>query len=285
MATTASGLESTALPGIRRGSALRLSATLLVAASWVSAAIFGAYIIAFFGGMAARGATTRWNEALPALYDSSQPWAAVALGSHFITGGILLLLGPIQLIGRVRRALPALHRWLGRAYVLSAALAGLGGLGFIVSTGTIGGSLMNLGFGLYGTLMVAAAVLAYMHARAGRLAVHRAWAIRLYALTVGSWLYRMEYGFWFLSVGKLGHTSHFSGWFDGVMVFFFYLPNLAVAELFIRSGNSERHPALRLATAAILLAASAFVLVATWFFTARYWGPGMASGVTGAPLG
>ena len=264
---------------------MRWSATLLVAASWVSAAIFGAYIILFFGGMAARGTTACWNEALPALYDANLPLAALALGSHFITGGILLLLGPIQLIGAVRRAVPALHRWLGRTYVLSAGLAGLGGLGFIVSKGTIGGPLMNVGFGLYGALMVLAAALAYAHARAGRYEAHRGWAIRLYALTVGSWLYRMEYGFWFLTAGKLGHTSHFTGSFDAVMMFFFYLPNLAVAELFIQARYAGHNPGLRLITVVALLAASVFVMVATWSFTTDYWGPGMVSGITGAPLG
>jgi ABC-type transport system involved in multi-copper enzyme maturation permease subunit len=163
---------------------LRWSATLLVLASWISAAIFGAYIILFFGGMAARGTTERWNEALPVLYDRNLPLAALAIGSRFITGGVLLLLGPIQLIGVIRRSTPAPHRWLGRIYVLSAGLAGLGGLGFITSKGTIGGPLMNVGFGLYGALMVLAAALAYAHARAGRYEMHRAWTIRLYALTV-----------------------------------------------------------------------------------------------------
>ncbi|WP_157216539.1 DUF2306 domain-containing protein [Flavisphingomonas formosensis] len=284
MATSSQGLATGASSRGARGSALRWSATLLVAASWVSAAIFGAYIILFFGGMAARGTTLRWNEALPALYDARLPLAALAIGLHFITGGILLLLGPIQLIGAIRRAVPALHRWLGRAYVLSAGLAGLGGLGFIVSKGTIGGPLMDVGFGLYGALMVLAATLAYAHARAGRPERHRAWAIRLYALTVGSWLYRMEYGFWFLTAGKFGHTSHFTGWFDMVMVFFFYLPNLAVAELFIQARHSGHGSTLRLAAATALLTASVFVIVATWFFTAAYWGPGMVSGLTGAPL-
>lgn len=273
-----------ALPGGPRLSVLRWSAVLLVAASWVSATIFGAYILLFFGGMMARGTSSRWNEALPALYDGSLPLAALALGSHFITGGILLLLGPIQLIGKVRRAVPALHRWLGRAYLLSAVFAGLGGLGFIVSKGTIGGPLMDVGFGLYGALMILAATLAFARARAGRYEAHRVWAIRLYALTVGSWLYRMEYAFWFLTNGHAGHTSHFTGWFDAVMVFFFYLPNLAVAELFIRARYDGRGLILRHATAIALAAASGFVVVATWSFTAHYWGPGMVSGLTGAPL-
>jgi hypothetical protein len=207
-------------PGRAHGNAgpLRWSARLLVAASWISAAIFGAYILAFFGGTAASGAAARWNESLPGLYDGHAPLAALAIGAHFVTGGILLLLGPIQLIGAVRAALPAVHRWLGRLYVLAAGLAGLGGLGFIVATGTIGGIVMDVGFAGYGVLMVLCAVQTYRFARVGMAERHRAWAIRLFALTVGSWLYRMEYGLWFLAVGRAGHQSDFGGWFDAFMV-------------------------------------------------------------------
>ncbi|PSJ42296.1 hypothetical protein C7I55_06475 [Sphingomonas deserti] len=265
-------------------SALRWSALLLVAASWVSGAIFGAYILAFFGGTAWQGLAARWNESLPALHDPATPLATAAIGAHFVAGGILLLLGPVQLIGRLRRALPAVHRWLGRVYVLCAGAAGLGGLAFILAKGTIGGPVMSGGFALYGLLMLVAAIATYRHARAGRTDRHRAWAIRLFALTVGSWLYRMEYGFWFMAVGRVGHSSDFSGWFDAIMCVFFYLPNLAVAELFIRARRPASRPALSVAATPVLLAASAFVMVATWFFTTRYWGPGMVSGFTGARL-
>lgn len=284
MATAASRLDVPDPNGGVQSAALLWSARILVAASWISAAIFGAYIIAFFGGVALSGASERWNESLPGLHDARNPLATIAIGAHFITGGVLLLLGPIQLIGSLRRSIPALHRWLGRIYVVSAGLAGLGGLGFILTRGTIGGGLMNIGFGLYGALMVLCATMAYTHARAGRYEQHRAWVIRLFALTVGSWLYRMEYGLWFLLFGRLGHSIEFTGWFDAIMVFFFYLPNLLVAELFIRARRQAPGTAANLGAAAVLLAASAFVVLATWTFTTDYWGPGMISGFTGAPL-
>lgn len=260
--------------------ALHWTAVLLVAATWLSGAIFGAYILAFFGGLAARGSADRWNDSLPHLYDVATPLATIAIGSHFLTGGVLLLLGPIQLIGGIRRAVPALHRWLGRLYVVCAGLAGMGGIGFIASKGAIGGVVMSAGFGIYGALMMLCAVLTYVSARERRYEQHRAWATRLFALTVGSWLYRMEYGFWFLTAGRLGHNSDFSGWFDAGMAFFFYLPNLAVAEFFIRARGTTTSPALKVSAAAVLVAASAFVMVATWTFTSKYWGPGILRGIS-----
>src|SRR3546814_5621501 len=98
---------------------------------------------------------------------------------------------------------------------------------------------MDIGFAIYGALMILCAERAFTHARQRRFDAHRAWAIRLFALTVGSWLYRMEYALWYLVMGDLG-TDHFRGWFDAIMTFFFYIPNLAVAEFFIRAGTGKR---------------------------------------------
>ncbi|WP_313324742.1 DUF2306 domain-containing protein [Sphingobium yanoikuyae] len=253
--------------------ALRWSARLLVVASWASGAIFATYIIAFFGGAAIGDASQRWNGALPGLYDARSPSINLAIGAHFLAGGVLLLLGPIQLIGGVRRAVPWLHRGLGRIYVLSAGMAGLGGLAFIVGRGTIGGVLMDVGFGLYGALTVLCATMAYLRARSGRYERHRVWAIRLFALTIGSWLYRMEYGLWSVLFGGLGRGPGFSGWFDAVMVFFFYAPNLFIAELFIRAGRNGRGVLANGGAVALLLSASIFIVIATWMFTASIWGP------------
>jgi len=264
--------------------AVRWTGWSLAAATWVSGALFGLYILLFFGGAAAHGALDRWNESLDHLHPVNAPAATAGIGFHFLAGGLLLILGPIQLIGGIRRAVPAFHRWLGRLYVLSAGIAGAGGLTFILANGTVGGPVMSTGFGLYGALVVTAAMVSYVHARARRLETHRAWAIRLFALVVGSWLYRMEYAFWFMAIGRAGHTTSFHGLFDHVMTFFFYLPNLAVAELFIRSRSGSGSNATKAGACAVLLGATAFVVTATTYFTANYWGPGMVSGITGAPL-
>lgn len=260
---------------------LRWSSRLLVAATWISGALFAIYILGFFGGSAVRGVAERWNESLPGLHDAATPVATVAIGAHFLAGAILLLFGPIQLIGPVRRRFPRLHRFMGRAYVICALLAGVGGLGFILVAGTIGGWVMDVGFGLYGALMVLCAVMTYHHARHRRLDPHRAWAIRLFALTIGSWLYRMEYAGWTLATGGLGRGPEFSGWFDAVMAFFFFIPNLMVAEIFIRARNTERGPVINLTVTALLIVSIAFVVAATLLFTLNAWLPNAISGLTG----
>lgn len=264
-------------PSQRRSAAMtetafRWSGVALVCTVWISATLFGFYIVAFYVGALGDGQVAKWNQNLPGLYEPHSPAATAGLGLHFLAGGVILILGCIQLIRRVRTRWPALHRWLGRIYVSAALLAGLGGLTFILVVGTIGGSIMDVGFGLYGALMVLAAVQTYRYARARSLKLHRAWALRLFALAIGSWLYRMDYGFWLLLGGGRGHTHDFHGPFDHVMAFFFYLPNLLVVEAFIRA-QSAASPKIRLAAAGLFAGVTGFLLLGTYYFTKLYWGP------------
>lgn len=262
---------------------LRWSGIGLAGVSWLSAAMFGCYILAFYIAAAWQGHFSGWNGNLPALYAPGHPLSLLAMGGHMAMGGVLLLLGPLQLIGAVRRRWPAFHRWIGRLYVAAAGIAGAGGLIFIAARGTIGGIVMDIGFGLYGALMVWAAWQTYGLARARHLVRHRAWAIRLFALTTGSWLYRMDYGFWEILANGIGHTHDFRGPFDQVMVFFFYIPNLLVAELFIRARVRPRPGALSLSAAALLAACTLFVGVGSYYFTLYYWGPAILHGLEGHP--
>ncbi|GAB3044982.1 DUF2306 domain-containing protein [Spirosoma pulveris] len=258
----------------------RLSATLLRWASrilattvWLSTFLFGLYILAFYAAALYQGTMEHWNGVLPRLYEPETATATAGIGLHFAAGGIILILGSIQLLDSVRIRYPALHRWIGRLYVGACLLASVGGLVFIVGKGTIGGWVMNIGFGLYGLLMGWAALATYRHAIQRQVERHRIWALRLYALAIGSWLYRMDYGFWLLLTNGLGHTPTFSGPFDEVMAFFFYLPNLLIVELVSRAGSYRFPASLKLLASLVLVLATVFVGVGTYYFTRYYWGP------------
>jgi hypothetical protein len=260
---------------------LRWTSTALVVTVWISATLFGLYILAFYAGALVEGEMAQWNEVLPRLYGPDTPVATAGIGLHFAAGGIILVLGCIQLIDRVRVRYPALHRWLGRLYVAAALLAGLGGLIFIAMKGTVGGTVMDIGFSLYGVLTILAAVETFRHAWARRLEIHRVWALRLFALAIGSWLYRMDYGFWLLLTDGAGHTKDFGGPFDKVMSFFFYLPNLLVVEAFIRARRRTAMPALQLVAAGLLAGATGYLLLGTYFFTKILWGPAILDRLMG----
>jgi hypothetical protein len=66
----------------RRHDMLHWSATLLAFCIWVSGALFGAYILLFFGGTGVSGASARWNESLPGLQDGARPLTTLAIGTR-----------------------------------------------------------------------------------------------------------------------------------------------------------------------------------------------------------
>ncbi len=249
---------------------------------WTSALLFGMYILAFYATALFDGDVATWNKGLPGLYQPDRPVATIGIGLHFAAGGVILILGCIQLLSSVRARYIWLHRIIGRLYVGASMVAAVGGLIFIAINGTIGGTVMDVGFSLYGILMLVAAFETLRHARAGRLETHRAWALRLFALAIGSWLYRMDYGFWFMLADGIGHDGGFRGPFDRFMAFFFYVPNLLVVEAYLRAPDLTRSRAVRALSAVALLLATGFLLIGTYYFTRYKWGPAILAWL---PLG
>tara|TARA_R110002020_G_scaffold157241_19_gene339899 strand:+ start:1752 stop:2396 length:645 start_codon:yes stop_codon:yes gene_type:complete len=184
-------------------------------------------------GMLASLGITGLGEASHLLRDGA-PATNIAMFLHMGLGGLLSLLAPLQLSGALRRCRPRLHRGLGRVIVPLALTTSVAGLAYILLRGTIGGSLMDLGFGLYGLLLGLAAIMTWRFARAGDFQRHRAWALRLIVLALASWIYRLHYTFWTLATGGLYSRPDFTGLFDQIQLFAFYLPYLALLELYLR---------------------------------------------------
>lgn len=252
---------------------LQKSSALLVLIVWVSAVIFGLYILTFYAFSLFTNDFTNWNRILPGLYDPENKLATISIGLHFLCGGIILVLGCIQVMKRVRDAYPIFHRWAGRIYVTSAIISAVGGLIFIFQKGTIGGTPMDIGFGLYGLITFVTATLTIYFARLKNMKKHRAWALRLFAVAIGSWLYRMEYGFWYILFDGYGSNTTLSGPFDVFMAFFFYLPNLLVAEIIIGNKTIFNNTGMKIFGTILLFLASLFILVGTYYFTKQLWGP------------
>jgi len=253
--------------------ALAWSIRLISALVWTSTLLFGLYILAFYAVPFFQQDMHSWNATLNNLYSEDTSTATAGIGLHFMAGGLILIFGCVQLMGSVRARFPLLHHWLGRIYVTAALLTAIGGLVFVVSKGTIGGWVMDLGFGLYGVLMIVCAVMTIRLAMAKQFVDHRRWALRLFALAVGSWLYRMDYGFWYLLTDNAGHNETFTGPFDYVMDFFFFIPNLLVVEIILRAPIAAWRPVMLWCFSGVLVVASGFVILGTYAFTTLYWGP------------
>ena len=197
---------------------------------------FGAYI-----ALRASGATIKsyeqWQNLVAGLpMPTASEWIAnLGIGLHFVMGTVLVLAWPILLSARIRSRHRKVHRWTGRIYVTAGFLAGAGGMSYIVTHGTFSRAAA-IAFSVWGAVMMLSSVMAYVHARARRFDRHRAWAIRLFAMVLGSWLFDIEIQAWTNWAGGIGmNADGASGPFDLAMLVLFFVPNLLVAEFFIRN--------------------------------------------------
>ena len=108
------------------------------------------------------------------------------LAMHLAGGATALATGAWQLDTSLRARRPALHRWLGRLYILAVFIGGIGGA--ILAPASMFGRITHFGFGglAFGWLLTTGA--AYLQARAGDFAAHRRWVPNL--LVVEFWLVR-----------------------------------------------------------------------------------------------
>lgn len=170
------------------------------------------------------------------------PATNLAIFGHMALGALLMVFVPLQFWPGLRARFTAYHRWAGRLLCAGAALTGVGGLGYIFVRGTIGGLWMDIGFALYGGLLVCCAGQAIRYARLRVFDRHLRWALRLLLLTFGSWIYRLHYGVWYAFTDGLASTPEFDGAFDLAQNFAFYLPYLLLLELWLRR-RPHPHPA------------------------------------------
>ena len=165
--------------------------------------------------------------------------ANAAMMLHIFAGTVLVTLVPMQLIRALRQRFNRFHRALGAMLIMLALITGLAGITYIPLRGTIGGPVMSAGFFLYGLCLFSAALMVAHMARTKNRAGHWAWGLRLFWLALGSWLYRVHYTLWYLLTGGIGSEPDFSGPFDLIQNFAFFIPYLLAVQIWIARKRSQ----------------------------------------------
>lgn len=153
---------------------------------------------------------------------------------HVSAAPVALAAACFQLMPRLRARRPALHRWTGRVYGVAILIAGLGAL--VMAPGANGGIVASLGFGLLAVLWIGFTVLGVAKARAGETAAHRRWMIRSFALTFAAVTLRLELLPMMASGMTFVEAMTLLAWVS-------WVPNLIVAELFLRRPRPRAVPA------------------------------------------
>jgi uncharacterized membrane protein len=206
----------------------RLVPTLIWWMIFLVSAVFGAYALAV-------GLTELLHQ-LGLMQDAPPRAVPLAFVIHALTGGLVLIIGPLQFNGRLRRRWRRLHRLLGRIYVGAIWLASVTGLWSAVFFAE--SSAAQIAFGLAAVLWFVATTLAFLRARAHRFQAHREWMTRSFAVS----LFFVTFPIW---VEGLASTSLPPEVSYPLGISLGWILNLVVAELWIRH---ERQQKRRVAT-------------------------------------
>jgi uncharacterized membrane protein len=145
---------------------------------------------------------------------------------HIIFSMLAILIGPFQFLPGLRKGrLLKVHRWLGRAYLLSVLLGGLSGL--YMAQFAYGGIITELGFGTLACLWLYTGYRAYRDIRNKNIEGHREWMIRNYALTLAGLMLRVWVPLSIPTGIDFAMAYRFIGWLC-------WVPNLFVAEWIVR---------------------------------------------------
>lgn len=115
---------------------------------------------------------------------------ALAGWAHTMGGAVAVLIGPLQLITKIRTTWPRVHVWMGRTYLLAVLAGALGGLYFAPSGDA--GVFGNIGFATLALFWLYSGAQAYLAIRRGDVQTHRRWMLRNYALTFAAATLRIQ---------------------------------------------------------------------------------------------
>lgn len=229
----------------------------LSAATWFVAATLGQWAFVFFILAFHLPPTVRGD--FLALNDKPHITGWVpgdALGNaqfltHVFVAAVVTFAGLLQLVPALRRRWPALHRWNGRLFMVTALVATLTGFYLTFVRGSQLGLGSTISISLNGLLTLIFVGLAWRSALNRDYASHRAHALRAWLLVNGVWFLRIGIMLAGLLLAPLGVRMGYDGaLFVGVSFLSWMLP-LAIVELYLRAERST-HGGLQYAVAGLL---------------------------------
>ena len=158
----------------------------------------------------------------------ARPWG---IYSHVIFGVLALALGPFQFRRGILARHPAVHRTMGKIYVVSALMTGV--IGFYMALYSFGGLNTHLGFGILGVLTAGTSLAAYSRIRALDVKRHREWMIRSYALIFAAVMLRIWNPLMIVAF-KLTLDSAYA-----IVAWLCWVPNVLWAEWYVRHSRTR----------------------------------------------
>lgn len=145
--------------------------------------------------------------------------------AHVGLAPVALLLMPFQHLPQLRQKHLKLHRTLGRLYVISVIVSGIGGL--MLAGSTESGAFSAWGFGLLAITWLTVTVNAVRFAILGRIDEHQEWMIRSSVLTFAAVTLRL-----YIPLTQVAGLPFEQ--FYPIIAWACWVPNALLAEIYLR---------------------------------------------------
>jgi len=216
--------------------------------------VFSLYITLLYGGATLSGQMDRWNQRMPRGYVPGDRVGNAAIMVHVLLAVVIMLVGALQLMPALRARVPGVHRWMGRAYIMSLVLTSTAGLYLVWVRHAVGDFSQHVAISLNAVIMMTCGVRAWQTARARDFAAHRRWALRTYMAANGVFFFRLGLFLWLtINRGPVGFDPKtFSGPFLTVLAFAVYVVvPIGVLELYLHAQRSTSPRTKRLTAAGL----------------------------------
>jgi len=156
---------------------------------------------------------------------------------HVILGAVYLLIGAFQFSPIIRNRWINYHRWAGRFLAITALIVGSSAIfmGLIIPFSGVPEQVI---MGVFGTYYIASTIVAFISVRAGRIAQHREWMIRAFA--VGSAVVTMRLIFTPLLIINQVDSIEAAARYSIIAFSVAFIAHSLFAELWIRFTRAKR---------------------------------------------
>ncbi|WP_309643851.1 DUF2306 domain-containing protein [Phenylobacterium sp.] len=249
--------------------ALDAAAKLWFAVAVIGQALFVVYIVAVYVPTTLTGNFAAWNENKNLLkgYVPGDTAGNLAFAAHVMMAAVVTFGGTLQLVPQIRARAPAVHRFIGRAFLTTAILASVVGLYMTWGRPTAASVASAIAISLDAVLILVFAGLAWRTAVARDFVNHRRWAMRTFVVANAVWFLRLGIVAYGILRPTFGEAAPSMGTAFDVWNFGCYLVPLAILELYFLA-KAKGGPSGRIAMAAGLVITTALMglgIVGTWF--------------------
>lgn len=155
---------------------------------------------------------------------------------HIITAAAAIMIGPFQFLqNRKKPGHLAIHRSLGKIYVLSILISGLTGV--YLSFYAFGGFLSKLGFLALSIAWLVTTYYAYFYIKRKNIPLHKEWMYRSYAVTLVAVTFRI----WSAIIGY-SFDNFTIGYVAAIWISL--IGNMLIAEVWIRRKKGKYYPTI-----------------------------------------